>query len=314
MATQALFELDAPFPDVHFLKITGYEEYEFEGDMFHLVTLFPHLSILIADCTMLIRHPPPSFRPTELQTLHLGDIMGGQDAFSHFLQAIPSLKELKLGSIGLSSFPEARSVPLATRSHPSLETLILDGQDLFAFLRDISFPSLRLFCLEGMKLTCPEVLHERFIPYFLHRLQGRQVRLTISLRGRLEPLIIAAFINHIPPRTRLHFDVEVIHPGPIHWPAIDEALPTLSIQSEDVDEIFCTQKTGNLLWLDGAYCGTTPTRPIKLYVPSSTADAGQVETRRSELQARGYTLEVHPADVLNSIFCSSIPHTDIDWF
>ncbi|KAH6902118.1 hypothetical protein BKA70DRAFT_1307304 [Coprinopsis sp. MPI-PUGE-AT-0042] len=314
LATQTLFRLDARFPDVHFLKITGCEGYEFEGDMFHLVTLFPHLSNLIADCTMLIRHPPPLFKPTKLRNLHLGDLVGEAAAFSHFLQAIPTLKELRLGSIAQSFFPEASSGPLAPGSHPSLETLILDGQDLFALLRDISFPLLRLFCLEGMKLTCPEVLQEHFIPNFLCRLQGRQVHLTVSLRGRLEPLIIAAFINHIPPRTRLHFDTEVILPGPIHWPAIDEPLSTLSIESDDVDEIFCTEKTGNLRWINRVYCRRASSQPIKLYIPSITTEIEQVETRRSELRAWGYKLEVHPAEVLNSIFCSSIPHTDIDWF
>ncbi|KAH6902119.1 hypothetical protein BKA70DRAFT_1567980 [Coprinopsis sp. MPI-PUGE-AT-0042] len=307
-AGTSLFELDVSFPEVKVLEILGFTP-RLRGNMPCLAVLFPQLSTLIARCQMTI---DPTFQHTSLQTLHLEDISGDETDFAQLLYNIPCLQELKVSSTRQLNFPEGWTMSPASLSHPSLETLLLDGQDMFALLYNITFPALKLLRMDGMILICPEELHEQHIPQFLRQLDRPQRSLTVSLGGLVDMDLVDAFLNHLPPRTRLHFDMKALYHGSLSVPAAPG--PPIPIESDQIEDIFCTETTGDLQWLQGPFCRRVSSRPIKLYVSSIAADRHQVETKRAELQAWGYELEVHPTNVLNSLFCSSIPHTDLDWF
>jgi hypothetical protein len=299
--TGTLFKLDPTFPDLESLKITHNVPSPYDGDIFEITAVFPRLNTLIAECDLFIPRPPPLFKQKVLQKLHLEDVTGSATFFPHLLQSLPNLKELRLASVEEATFPEPSAQLFES---PSLEILILAGQDLFAFLQGTSFPSLRLLCLHGMHLDCPETLVKRCIPQFFRGHRGHLGQLTISFRRVMHPGIIKAIIDHVPPRTRLHFDSE----------AHAQQRVTVSIQSDHVDEIFCTQNTLKLGWLKREYCRNTTTQPITIYLPSSTATVHEEELGSGELRAWGYQLETRPKDVLDSMIRSSIPPTDLHWF
>jgi hypothetical protein len=302
VATQGLMKLGTACPDVKDLEILG-RGAEFVWDMTGISTTFPHVRTLIPECKLpfqlslfLIHHT--------LRTLHLGDARGDAAGLSQLLQTLPLLKELKLYCRDVLTIPTGSETPVTLPPHQRLETLILGSQDMFALLLGISFPSLRLFSMDGMLILCGEALYTTYIPRFLRQLHGRQIDLTVSLRGSLFPKVMNAFTEHLPPRTRLY--IEMIQDD-TEWPSGADV-----DFKDDIEAIFCTKET--LYWLVKVRCRRASTHLTKIYVPFETSEEHEVEARRDELRTMGYDMEGRSADVLTSIVCSSIPQTSLDWF
>jgi hypothetical protein len=68
----------------------------------------------------------------------------------------------------------------------------------------------------------------------------------------------------------------------------------ITIQSDNLDEIFCNTVNGDLSWLESVPPRISSLRPLIIHIPTDIDDEAlvQLESRREELEKCGFALEM----------------------
>ncbi|KAH6883660.1 hypothetical protein BKA70DRAFT_1341835 [Coprinopsis sp. MPI-PUGE-AT-0042] len=258
---------------------------------------FPNLKALEINGFLPFRAPP--FPHSSLETLNIGNATERGVHFQQLLQSLPSLRKLRVdrrdSDIDLSNHS---IFPIATYSHPSIEVLVIDSEDMLFAFRHVSLPRLRLLVISGQGLTFDDnLLESDVLSNVFSRLTSEP--LLVSLRGDFYQPLLSHLLDSLPPETHLHFDVSSIllindpfnlyREGHYSW-----KLP-IAIESDIIEEIFCDRGTVDLWWL----LFTSParnqsSRPLTIYLPTGYGGWEEGYDRRDELIECDFEVEPLP--------------------
>ncbi|KAH6883654.1 hypothetical protein BKA70DRAFT_1341830 [Coprinopsis sp. MPI-PUGE-AT-0042] len=259
-----------------------------------LERIFPNLRSLavksIFNCTYgCFSHP-------SLHTLHLR-ILDHEtpESFSRLLQGLPSLRELTLGRVAPKEIDRG---PQIIHPHPSLEVLQLEGENALLLFSRVTFPLLRALAIENPRGHTPATLSDEILPRILA--VSPQTAFTVSVSGRLYLPCLAQIIKSLPPNSHIHLAHVYTNVG-------YDATPPISIESDNVEEIFCTVETGNLSWLGPGPARRLSTHPLAIHIPMKAANTSTVQSRRGELERAGYRLEMRTGDEIERMLYSLAP-------
>ncbi|KAH6901344.1 hypothetical protein BKA70DRAFT_693406 [Coprinopsis sp. MPI-PUGE-AT-0042] len=276
-----------------------------------LSNVFPNLRNLAANCRIDTRIYPP-WKHDHLRTLHMQDLTALPFDFAKFLTNLPCLEELQISSKDLFDIDDM-DTPATSFSLPSLQTLIVHGEDLVHLLLFLTFPALKFFCLKswGMKETASAFQASLGNLFRDAPLQP----LTVALQGDPFALFLTLVIKTLPSRTRLYLDLEYL--STYEWGRNDlvYGARTISIDSDNISELFCSTMAGDLHWLSwGSPCRRRDSA-LKMYISSESgvAEENNLEARRGDLQALGYDLEICKQETWDAMLRSSIPQIDYQW-
>ncbi|KAH6883643.1 hypothetical protein BKA70DRAFT_1446649 [Coprinopsis sp. MPI-PUGE-AT-0042] len=265
--------------------------------------VLPCLEILLIDAP--IDSSSHALKHSSLQILHLGDLGATPLSFQEMMRELPTLRELK---IACSSEVEPPYTTLANSPapyvHSSLQALIVEGEDLLFLCAMVSFPNLLFIAIRGESvITAAAALSKYVVPRFLVRTSSRG--LTVILRGRFFQDFVTSLIQSLPPNSHLAiatFRIEG-HGSNYH------SIAPFTIESDNVEQIFCTANTRNLSWLGNGPARRSSSRPLPIRLPIDPegADNSQIESRREELESSGFILDSLAWDEIEPMICAVVP-------
>ncbi|KAH6883637.1 hypothetical protein BKA70DRAFT_1341805 [Coprinopsis sp. MPI-PUGE-AT-0042] len=262
-----------------------------------LEPVFPNLEILMSDCSfdcayLSLGHP-------SLAILHMDDVQGSVTSFTHVLQVLPALRELKLNSSRTFGDPPN---PREIYSHLCLEVLLVRGEDLLYLFRSLAFPALRFSIVEGLDMNTDSILADEILP----RILGKSTSSTfiISLRGRLRRRFVEQIIGSLPANSYVHLTPSRILNREDPYDMTDG---TINIESDNVEAIFCDTRTGDLSFLADSPARRHSSRPLNIHIPSNVGDAETNRQKWEALEGAGYHLDLRSAGEIDSTLLSLAP-------
>ncbi|KAH6902073.1 hypothetical protein BKA70DRAFT_1567946 [Coprinopsis sp. MPI-PUGE-AT-0042] len=198
-------------PSIRHLNLTEALDTE-DVPLSPLPSVFPNLQILVVDPFINISHQPP-FQHGHIRVLHMRDLDGNPLQFSNFMKNLPSLCELQISSREPIGVGHTGANNTDFFSHPSLQALIVHGEDMIHLLSQVTFPALKFFCLRSRGRSEAARAFKETLPNLFSR--SHVQNLTVSLQGTL-----------LPHGSRLHLDV-----GHIYKPLEGNGDATITIDS-----------------------------------------------------------------------------------
>ncbi|KAH6884059.1 hypothetical protein BKA70DRAFT_1446161 [Coprinopsis sp. MPI-PUGE-AT-0042] len=205
------------------------------------------------------------------------------------------------------------SDPTTPLIHPTLETLVADGEDLLLLLNNITFPSLKYFGLNAWGSSLDYKTLVELVPAFSQRCSLDNKNFTVSIRGAPSQFIFDLILHSIPYSFRLHLATDK------GWGREDDEVeaPTIPAptHARTFTEIFSSVKLYKGDWLRGRG-GSPGSGTTKLFTPKGVLKKeheGVVEMYRADLLHLGYELQVLPLRDYRGLLRASIPQTTLDW-
>ncbi|KAH6910179.1 hypothetical protein BKA70DRAFT_1399157 [Coprinopsis sp. MPI-PUGE-AT-0042] len=273
---------------------------------------FPYLNTLVINPPMFF---DGDWSHTGIQFLTLADVCGSAEDFALFLLNLPSLRELKIDSEEFYLPPDHTPSPFTPLIHPTLEILLVGGEDLLLMLNNITFPSLKYFGLASWgSYDYYEILVE-IVPAFFQRCSLNNKNFTAVVRGTPSSFIFDLLMHSMPRSTRLHLDMD------IGWGDESEETEIPPIHAQTVpwartfSEIFSSQRLDELDWLRDNH-DAPGSEPIKLYIPKDILDRHSeegIKMHRDKLGDCGYELQVLQLQGYRDLLQSSIPKMTLGW-
>jgi F-box-like len=261
-----------------------------------------------------INHAIPfHLQHSSLQTLFLDSEEGMESVpLQPLLQSLPRLQELKLGYLRVDDHDIAIS-PAPVLAHESLETLIVNSEELLFTFCNISFPHLRYLSISGYGSTAfhDEVVQSHIRPATYSRSTFNPILVRIS--GSLYQPLLQRLIQCLPCNTHLDLNVQEImnrDDDDEEAEEDEEYSPTLpvSIESDNIEAIFCGEYTASLWWLETtSNARRMSSRPLTIYLPTGCEGWMQGASHRDELLARGFSLEVLSDEALDEMIDALAP-------
>ncbi|KAH6910188.1 hypothetical protein BKA70DRAFT_118257 [Coprinopsis sp. MPI-PUGE-AT-0042] len=269
---------------------------------------FPCLKNLFIDTpirlTSTIGHSNLQFLTLTQIKIHWHDSAQG---FSTLLLGFPALQELHIGSEDRCYPPENRSNQSTPLKHPTLEILIVEGEDLMLLLEHITFPSLQFLGLKSWGLNGDYEYLAGVLPAFLQRCSLHSKDFTMSFKGRLFKFVFDLLIHGLPRRARLHLDADIqVDKGEV-------PLTPASTQAHNFTEVFCTCRPHDFTWLRGDHVNSPGEKMAKLYMPNGVLKGDEVQQVQDKVGDWGYTPEILDMDDYKRLLRSSIPKMTLDW-
>ncbi|KAH6910191.1 hypothetical protein BKA70DRAFT_1272422 [Coprinopsis sp. MPI-PUGE-AT-0042] len=277
------------------------------SEMITFEEVFPCLTNLHLDAPV---HIQDRIGHANVQSLTLTRIYGFAHEFSSFLLNFPSLRELKLDSPDPCERSAATNSPVSL-IHPTLETLVVDGEDMMLLLENITLPSLRFLGLNCWGLEDDHELLAEIIPAFLQRCSLDDHMFSASITGDPLLFIFHLLIHNLPRGTRLHLDLDTEMGEDVAREEVP--LSPASTQARGFIEVFCTRRPNDFDWLRGDRAYRPGGEPTKVYLPEGIFEEDEVELVEEEVEGWGYTLEFLRMKAYKQLVRSSIPHMPFDW-
>ncbi|KAH6883655.1 hypothetical protein BKA70DRAFT_1341832 [Coprinopsis sp. MPI-PUGE-AT-0042] len=286
--------LASPFAYPHIEKVHMTRPTLCTSDSDKLGHIFPNLGTLILDS--IFDCGSDSLDHTSLQMLDLSDVRGAPESFAQVMTGLPALRELRLDSSEpcILGAPPPNSHPVY--DHPSIEVLMIRGEDIVSLFRYLALPSLRFLVIWGLTFHTDPTLYDEILPRILAR--SPPEGLLISLRGEFHQAFLAQIVQYLPPHSHLHFAASIAENE-------DGSTPQLSIESDNLEEIFCDNKTGDLSWLGGAPGKRTSSRLLTIH--TATPVAVPAQTGQEGLEGAGYNLKMQTPEEIKNMLCSLAP-------
>ncbi|KAH6902071.1 hypothetical protein BKA70DRAFT_1307162 [Coprinopsis sp. MPI-PUGE-AT-0042] len=258
-----------------------------------LSNVFPNLRNLAANCRIDTRIYPP-WKHDHLRTLHMQDLTALPFDFAKFLTNLPCLEELQISSKDLFDIDD-----MGHASHIILPSVTPDTH----------CPRRGLVLLFETASAFQASLGNLFRDAPLQPL-------TVALQGDPFALFLTLVIKTSPSRTRLYLDLEYLSINTNGGGSdLVYGARTISIDSDNISELFCSTMAGDLHWLSwGSPCRRRDSA-LKMYISSESgvAEENNLEARRGDLQALGYDLEICKQETWDAMLRSSIPQIDYQW-
>ncbi|KAH6901316.1 hypothetical protein BKA70DRAFT_1310345 [Coprinopsis sp. MPI-PUGE-AT-0042] len=191
-------------------------------------------------------------------------------------------------------------------TYGSLETLIIDGEDSTPILAHIALPSLKFLGLKARGITGDVQKLQDQLAGLFHRFN--LANLTISLKGTPDTTFLSLLLHNLPSNTRLHFGVDHM----IYNPDLPEP-NGIRVEGTNIKEVFCTNETGHLGWLDGDPSPFSNQGSVTVYIPLGTMEESDVSSWTKALREKGCELEVQREHILSAMVRSSIPSLHYGW-
>ncbi|KAH6910189.1 hypothetical protein BKA70DRAFT_1560818 [Coprinopsis sp. MPI-PUGE-AT-0042] len=267
--------------------------------------VFPCLKRLSIDASLDFLSP---IRHSNLQSLTLTQIHNTVRGISHFLLDCPSLRELQIGSRDVYYRQEDTANPSVPLIHPTLEILVVEGEDLMLLWEHVTFPSLRFLGLSAWGLIGDYSDLSRVLPAFLQRCSLDNKNFTMAFKGGPRKFVLTCSYTI----SLAVLDSNLTSKSPYQY--TEEAPPSpASTQAPGFTEVFCTRRTHDFSWLRCDHVHLPGGKLAKLYIPKGMLKGDEVEEVQDEVGDWGYTPEVLDMDDYKRLLRSSIPNMTLDW-
>jgi hypothetical protein len=277
-------------------------------DLTRMQDVFPRLNSLTVKAITVFTG---AMGHTNIQSLTLSRIVGEAAEFATFLMEFPALRQLEIGPEGKIFPPDSSPNPFPPLIHPTLEILVMQGEDPLLLLELITFPSLKFLALSGCSSRRNYEALAEIVPAFLSRCSLDDKNFTASIRFVRSQFIFDLLMRCIPRGARLHVDVDT-EPDQEDEGELPP-LPSLD-PSRILSEIFFIHRLDDIGWLKNDRGGHLPSRgPSKVYLPGWILDEDEVAAVREELKGWGHTPELLAEEAWVRVLQSSIPHMPLGW-
>ncbi|KAH6910193.1 hypothetical protein BKA70DRAFT_1560822 [Coprinopsis sp. MPI-PUGE-AT-0042] len=273
--------------------------------------VFPCLEVLAIDAPIEFLSP---MRHDNLQCLTLTQIRIYSSAydFSVFLLDLPALRELRIDSQDpycLGPDPSANQLALI---HPTLEILIVEGEDLMLLLEHIAFPSLKFFGLGTWGSHEEYETLAEIVPAFFQRCSLDNKNFTATFRGLPTKFIFDLVMHSIPLGSRLHLNAVINWDG-----GEEEEMDTPYLPAPDpprtLTAICCSHLPDDLGWLGSHHIRSPDNLPAKLYIPKSALERAMEAEVGDRLLDGGYALQILEVGTYKELLRSWIPPMSVKW-
>ncbi|KAH6902084.1 hypothetical protein BKA70DRAFT_1307213 [Coprinopsis sp. MPI-PUGE-AT-0042] len=245
------------------------------------------------------------FTCPNLQSLTLFDIHGQPEDFARLCMGMPRLRELKISSVSYHEDSPPRITQEIPFVHPTLETLLVIGQDHLAFTTHLTLPSLKFFGL----LIWPRgdndsPVLKNTLPDFFQR--SRPVNLSVSLKGQCDPDFFAAFTRIVPPNTTLLLKLG------FYDDTVNEEIGQRSSPAFDfsnIKEMACFDRQYLHECRDHSSCD----RAVTVHVPIDILGKEELEPLKKAMRGKGFILEQCLPQIVEDILGSSISPMLEEW-
>ncbi|KAH6883652.1 hypothetical protein BKA70DRAFT_1238350 [Coprinopsis sp. MPI-PUGE-AT-0042] len=207
------------------------------------------------------------------------------------MQGLPSLRQLQMKGETQNRFEDQSTTSYI---HSSLEALMAEKDHVLSPYARVTFPSLRFLAINCYGVySKPGVLDEIF------HAAASPGGLMLSICGKPPRHFLQRMVKNIPPNSRLHLAPSAI--------ISNQEAPGITIESDNLEEIFCSVQTGSLSWLAVGPARKFSTRTLAVHIPANAANVSAIRSRRDELERAGYRLEMHAQEEIETTLLSVAP-------